>query len=51
LYSEIIVNKYLGLIFKAKKIAYFQKEGNIVQKITIAATYNTFMANAVHFGI
>lgn len=50
-YSEITVNKYLQQIFENKQITFYQREDNTEQRISISSAYNTFMANAVHFGI
>lgn len=50
-YSLITVNKYLQLIYKVKDISFCKVEGYQDQKITVNSAFNTFMANAVHFGI
>ena len=46
-YSIITVNKYLNFVFDDLKI-YLVNAG---RKVSIALAYNSFMANAVYFGI
>lgn len=50
-YSIITVNKYLGSVFSNLGISPNSLIENPDYKVSIALAFNSFMANAVHFGI